>query len=60
MTSGHIKETLLYSYKEKIDYIIIKGKSNGLKRKPKDTILSTPKCFKLMAMQSKTKKSYSS
>ena len=45
LTTGHIKETLLYSYKEKIDYIIIKGKSNGLKRKPKDTILSTPKCL---------------
>jgi superfamily II DNA or RNA helicase len=56
MTTGHIKDTLLYSYKEKIDYKIIKGKSNGLKGKPKDTILLTPKCFKLMAMQSKTKK----
>lgn len=56
MTVGHIKDTLLYSYKEKIDYIIIKGKSNGLRGKPKDTILLTPKCFKLMAMQSKTKK----
>lgn len=51
-----LKETLLYSYKEKIDYKIIKGKSNGLKGKPKDTILLTPKCFKLMAMQSRTKK----
>ena len=58
MTVGHIKDTLLYSYKEKIDYKIIKGKSNGLKGKPKDTILLTPKCFKLMAMQSKTKKQY--
>ena len=56
MIVGHIKDTLLYSYKEKIDYKIIKGKSNGLKGKPKDTILLTPKCFKLMAMQSKTKK----
>jgi hypothetical protein len=34
----------------------MKGKSNGLKGKPKDTILLTPKCFKLMAIQSKTKK----
>jgi hypothetical protein len=49
-----LKETLVNSYKEKIDYKIIKGKSNGLKGKPKDTILLTPKCFKLMAMQSKT------
>ena len=51
-----LKETLINSYKEKIDYKIIKGKSNGLKGKPKDTILLTPKCFKLMAMQSRTKK----
>jgi phage anti-repressor protein len=56
MTTGHIKDTLLYSYKEKIDYKIIKGKSNGMKGKPKDTILLTPKCFKIMAMQSRTKK----
>jgi hypothetical protein len=51
-----LKETLGNSYKETIDYKIIKGKSNGMKGKPKDTILLTPKCFKLMAMQSKTKK----
>jgi phage anti-repressor protein len=51
-----LKETLTYSYKEKIDYKIIKGVSNGMKGKPKETILLTPKCFKLMAMQSRTKK----
>ncbi len=51
-----LKETLVNSYKEKIDYKIIKGVSNGLKGKPKETILLTPKCFKLMAMQSRTKK----
>ena len=51
-----LKDTLLNSYKENLDYKIIKGKSNGLKGKPKDTILLTPKCFKLMAMQSRTKK----
>lgn len=51
-----LKQTLLNSYKEKIDYKIIKGISNGMKGKPKETILLTPKCFKLMAMQSKTKK----
>lgn len=56
MTPGHIKETLLYSYKEKIDYITMKGKSNGLKGKPKNIILLTPKCFKLMTVQSRTKK----
>ena len=53
---GDLKETLVNSYKEKIDYKIIKGVSNGLKGKPKETILLTPKCFKLMAMQSRTKK----
>jgi len=51
-----LKDTLVYSYKEKIDYKIIKGVSNGMKGKPKETILLTPKCFKLMAMQSRTKK----
>lgn len=51
-----LKETLVNSYKEKLDYKIIKGVSNGLKGKPKNIILMTPKCFKLMAMQSKTKK----
>jgi phage anti-repressor protein len=56
MTVGHSKDTLLYSYKENLDYKIIKGVSNGKKGKPKETILLTPKCFKLMAMQSKTKK----
>ncbi len=51
-----LKETLVNSYKEKIDYKIIKGVSNGLKGKPKETILLTPKCFKLIVMRSKTKK----
>jgi len=52
----HIKKTLTESYIKNIDYKIIKDVSNGLKGKPKETILLTPKCFKLMAMQSKTKK----
>ena len=52
-----IKQTLKQSYKEKIDYKIIKGDKTGLKGKPKEIILITPKCFKLMAMQGKTKKS---
>ena len=56
MRKDHIKKTLTESYKEKIDYKVIKGVSNGMKGKPKDTILLTPKCFKLMAMQSRTKK----
>ena len=57
MRKDHIKETLLYSYNENIDYIIIKNKSGGKIGKPKDTILLTPKCFKLFTMQSKNKKS---
>ncbi len=58
MRKDNIKDTLVNSYKENIDYKLIKGTSNGLKGKPKETILLTPKCFKLMAMQSKTKKAF--
>ena len=58
MTKGHIKETLINSYIKNIDYKIIKGISIGNKGKPRETILLTPKCFKLMAMQSKTKKAF--
>ena len=47
---SNLKETLVNSYKEKIDYKIIKEVSNGLKGKLKETILLTPKCFKLMAI----------
>ncbi len=56
MRKDHIKKTLKESYIKNIDYKIIKSESNGLKGKPKEIILLTPKCFKLMAMQSKTKK----
>jgi hypothetical protein len=56
MRKDHIKKTLKESYIKNIDYKIIKGELNGLKGKPKETILLTPKCFKLMAMQSRTKK----
>lgn len=51
-----IKATLKESYIKNIDYKIIKKVSNGMKGKPSETILLTPKCFKLMAMQSRTKK----
>ena len=51
-----IKDTLLHSYKENLDYKITKNKPNGKVGKPKETIMMTPKCFKLMAMQSRTKK----
>jgi phage anti-repressor protein len=56
MTKGHIKETLIYSYTKNIDYKIIKNISTGKVGKPSETILLTPKCFKLMAMQSRTQK----
>ena len=52
----NIKKTLTESYIKNIDYKRVKGELNGMKGKPKETILLTPKCFKLMAMQSKTKK----
>lgn len=56
MTKGHIIETLKNSYTINIDYKIIKNVPNGLKGKPIETILLTPKCFKIMCMQSRTKK----
>ena len=51
-----IKDTLVNSYKENIDYKIKINKIIGQKGNPSEIILLTPKCFKLMAMQSKTKK----
>jgi hypothetical protein len=56
MRKDHIKKTLKESYTKNIDYKVIKGESNGLIGKPSETILLTPKCFKIMAMQSKAKK----
>lgn len=38
MRKDHIKKTLTESYIKNIDYKIIKGESNGLKEKPKETI----------------------
>jgi len=52
-----LKETLNNSYQINIDYIINKTKSNGKKGAPPEEILLTVKCFKLLCMQSKTKKS---
>jgi hypothetical protein len=52
---GHIKDTLVESYTKNVDYKVIKNPPTG-KGKPSETILLTPKCFKLMAMQSKNKK----
>jgi phage anti-repressor protein len=56
MRKDNIKKTLKESYIQKIDYKIISSEPTGEKGKPKEIILLTPKCFKLMAMQSKTKK----
>ena len=52
-----LKSTLKNSYNINVDYIIKKYKNDGRIGKMKEIILLTPKCFKLMAMQSKTKKS---
>jgi phage anti-repressor protein len=51
-----LKDTLLYSYKLKVDYIINKLFSNGKKGAPGEEILLTIRCFKLLCMQSRTKK----
>jgi hypothetical protein len=47
---GHIKDTLDHSYTKNIDYKIFKSNPTGKKRKPKEIILLTPKCFKLMVI----------
>ncbi len=49
MRKDTIKATLKESYTKNIDYKIIKGVSIGMKGKPSETILLTPKCFKLYA-----------
>jgi phage anti-repressor protein len=52
---GHLKDTLENSYQLNIDYIINKP----IKKKvgaPKEEILLSVKCFKLLCMQSRTKK----
>jgi metal-responsive CopG/Arc/MetJ family transcriptional regulator len=55
---GHIKDTVKYSYKENVDCKIEKDEKQYSKKvgAPKEIILLTPKCFKLFAMQSKSKK----
>ena len=54
---GKIKETLINSYKINIDYIINKIDNNGKRGAPKEQILLSIQCFKLICMQSKTAKS---
>ena len=53
---GKLKETLEISYELNIDYIINKTSSTGKKGAPKEEILLTVKCFKLLCMQSRTQK----
>lgn len=67
---GTIKDTLTRSYKKNVDYKIIKPTKNfktsktnikknntGKVGAPKEIILLTPKCFKMVAMQGKSEKS---
>lgn len=56
INKAHVKKTLKNSYKLNTDYTITLEKTVGKVGKPKEIILITPKCFKLMAMQSRTKK----
>lgn len=53
-TKGHLKETLVKTYTENLDYKVNKEKSTG--GRPSETILLTPKCFKRLCMLSRTKK----
>lgn len=55
-TKGKIKKTLINSYKLNTDYIVNKFKTNKVGA-PKEEILLTIKCFKMLCMNSKTKKS---
>lgn len=56
-SKGHLKATLLKSYRLNIDYKIIKRANDGKQGgSNKEQILLSPKCFKLLAMQSRTKK----
>jgi phage anti-repressor protein len=50
-----LKETLINTYIENVDYTIQKDKSDKKGRK-NEIILLTPKCFKLLCMKSKSKK----
>ena len=49
-----LKETLVFSYVENIDYIIKKGKSTG--GRPAEIIMITPNCFKNICLLSRTEK----
>ncbi len=53
---GNLKDTLINSYKLNTDYIINQLKANKVGA-PKEEILLTVKCFKMLCMNSKTEKS---
>jgi len=48
-----IKKTLIRSYEEKVDYIIIKKETKG---RPYENTYITPECFKRLCMLSRTEK----
>ena len=50
-----LKETLINTYIEDVDYTIQKDKA-GKKGRTNEIILLTPKCFKLLCMKSRSKK----
>lgn len=50
-----IKETLIKTYSEDIDYIVKKDKDQKFGR-PRDIIMLTPECMKRLCMMSRTKK----
>jgi phage anti-repressor protein len=52
---GKLKQTLINTYTENNDYIVIQNIPTN-KKKPRETILLTPKCFKTLSILSGTKK----
>lgn len=54
---GKIKETLVKTYNEQIDYIVTKEKANmAISKSNKEIILLTADCFKRLCLLSRTKK----
>jgi phage anti-repressor protein len=53
---GKLKETLVNSYTQNIDWIIKKEKEGKISKFNKEIILLTPDCFKRLCLLSKTKK----
>jgi hypothetical protein len=56
MRKDVLKRTLIRTYRENIDYIIVNEKTKG---RPKELITITPNCFKRLCMLSKTEKAES-